>query len=100
MIQSLFSSSGQYFSLLTRRIESYKVVANLIGEMVYYTDDDLYAVLLQICKNEYNVESPAILRPEAKISLMRKLKKEYNASDKQLMRMLKVDSALCQKVLR
>ena len=100
MIQSLFSSSGQYFSLLTRRIESYKAVADSIGEMVYYTDDDLYAVLLQICKNEYNVESPAMLRPEAKISLMRKLKNEYNASDKQLMRMLKVDNALCQKVLR
>ena len=66
----------------------------------FSTDDDLYAVLLQICKNEYNVDSPAMLRPEAKISLMRKLKNEYNASDKQLMRMLKVDNALCQKVLR
>ena len=92
--ERLFRSPRQYFSLVSRNIEGMKAIANEIGESIYYTDDDLYSIIIGICREQYNVASPNLLPARAKTELARKMHFEYNASAKQIARMLKVDQTV------
>ena len=89
--EGLFRNARHYFSAISRNIENMKEIAQEIGESVYYTDDDLFSIVLGICREHYDVERPNLLPAKAKIEVSRRLHYEYNANIKQIARMLKVD---------
>lgn len=86
--ESLFRDARHYCSKASRHVESYNDIAKLIGEQISYTDDELFAAIISICKKDYEDCRPTALPQQAKISLARKLHFEYNASNKQIQRML------------
>ena len=92
--ESLFRDSSHYFHLISRSIESQKEIANMIGESIFYTDDELFRMLSSTCKNNYKQAVPSLIPSDAKIEMARMLRYDYNASDKQIIRMLKVDSSV------
>lgn len=92
--EALFRNAKHYFSLISKNMEGMKTVAEEIGESLYYTDDDLYSILVGIARDQYGAAKPSILPTQAKIELARKLHYEYNASSKQIARMLKIDLAI------
>ena len=94
--EGLFRNARHYFSTLSRNMENMKEIAKEIGESVFYTDDDLYSIVLEICREHYNAGRPNLLPAQAKIEVARKLHYEYNANAKQISRMLKLDLSLIE----
>jgi len=90
LAESLFRDARHYFNKVSRHIESYDDIAKMIGEQVSYTDDDLFSVVLQLCRSDYDVASPALLSKDDKIALAKRLRLDFNASNKQIARMLKL----------
>ncbi|MCQ2151049.1 MAG: hypothetical protein MJY46_04215 [Bacteroidales bacterium] len=96
--ECLFSSASNYFYRLGKNIENMKEIAREIGESVFYTDDEIYSVLLKICKKKYNCTHPWELSSSAKIELAKLLRYEYNSNSKQIVRMLKIPSQVLTSI--
>lgn len=92
--EQLFRNARHYFYSLTRSVERMKAIADGIGESIYYTDSDLYAVLCIHCKERYGVDKPHLIPSQAKVEMARMMHFEYNAGVKQIARMLKVEQTL------
>lgn len=92
--ESIFRDAAHYFHKLSKSIESNATIAREIGSSVWYTDDELYTFVRKICHEKYNATIPTALRPEAKIELAHFLNHDYNASAKQIQRMLRIDPSI------
>ena len=121
--ERLFRDPSHYFSKISRSIEADAKIAKEIGESVFYTDDDLYSTVCRLANAKFSkltgaaggagMEqgcragqggalaetrgrqiSPAQLPAQAKLELARTMRFEYNASSKQIQRMLKLDEKI------
>ena len=97
--EKLFRSARHYFHKVSRHIESYDQIARLIGENVYYTDEDLFSAACALTKKIYNTPHPSQLTSSQKLKLAQTLHHDYNAGIKQLQRMLKVDQSVLTALL-
>lgn len=91
--EQLFHNASNYFHRLSRSIEWQKGIADEIGESVFYTDDELFSIVCRMAKENYNVRILSSLPSSGKIELAKVMHFEYNASAKQIMRMLKLSFA-------
>ncbi|MCQ2175719.1 MAG: hypothetical protein MJY80_05085 [Bacteroidales bacterium] len=89
--ESLFRNARQYFTKVSKNLESNKDIAAIIMESSYYIDDDLYAYLVAFCSKQYGCKNPTMLPAAEKIELAKKLHYDFNAGNKQIARMLKMD---------
>ena len=89
--EGVFRDARHYFSLVSRSVEAYKDIANLLGDSIFYTDDELFLIVRQICRDRYGNARPEILTLEQKMELARTLRFEYKSSDRQIQRMLHLD---------
>lgn len=85
-----FRDSRQYFYKVSKNIESQKEIAGIIGESIYYTDYDLIDVITASCNKKFGVKNASELTPKDKIELAKSLHYDYNASNKQISRLLKL----------
>lgn len=92
--ERIFRNSSHYFNRLGKSIESNAAIAREIGETIFYNDDELYSVTSRIAKEKYNAVSPSTASPEAKIEMAGILRFQYNASVKQISRILKMQQEL------
>lgn len=92
--EDMFRSARHYFTKVSRHVESYEQIAKLIGESVYYTDDDLFQIVCSLSRNSYGCNSPTLLPHKEKVELAKTLRTEYNANNKQIQRMLKLDQSV------
>lgn len=92
--EKLFRNATHYFREISRNVEASKRIAAEIGERLYYNDDDLFAVVLRICKEQYKLPSPGMLSSQAKIEVAKQMHFDYNAGNKQIARILKMDRAV------
>lgn len=88
--ESLFRGPAHYFFSLSKNIESNRQIASEIGESMYYTDDELYAWVTAMAFKKYSSQVKLLSR-DAKIDLAKSMHFEYNASNKQIARLLKLD---------
>lgn len=96
--ERLFRDPPHYFNRISKSIESNAVIAKEIGESVYYTDDELYDTVARICSRKYGDAVPSRLPPQAKIEVAKTMSYDYNASAKQIQRMLKLDPAILKSL--
>lgn len=89
--QNFFPSNRHYFYSVSRNIEASLSVAKIIGERIFYSDTDLFAHITSKCSKEYNCSTISSLSKESKIELARELHFNYNAGNKQICRLLKLD---------
>jgi len=92
--EQLFRDAPHYFNKIAKNIESSAAIAKEIGESIHYTDDELFDAVSKICSRKYADPVPSRLKPEAKIEVAKTMRFEYNASVKQIQRMLKLDSGI------
>lgn len=92
--ESFFRNSRHYFQSISRNIETSKEIAKFIGESIFYTDEDLYSHIRALCSRKFSCPSIAVLPKEAKIELARELHFDYNAGNKQICRLLKLDMSV------
>lgn len=91
--ESLFRDARHYFFKISREIEGYKDIADALCEKVFYTDDELNAILYKICKERYGDLKPTLLPQGDKMELARKLHFDYNADNAKIARLLKLPVA-------
>lgn len=92
--ESFFRNSRHYFHSVSRNIESSKDIARHIGESIFYTDEDLFSHVGVICARKYGCSNVRTLSSEAKIELAKELHFDYNAGNKQICRLLKINMAV------
>jgi len=98
MGEKLFRDATHYFYLLGRNIEHNKEIAKEIGESISYTDDELYGAVSTKCKAEYGNSNPSQISVEAKISIAKLMRFDYNASLKQIQRILRLEASILQSM--
>ena len=65
----MFRDARHYFTKVSRHIESYDEIAKLIGEQIYYTDDDLFSIACALSLQKFNCRIPSQLSGKEKINL-------------------------------
>jgi hypothetical protein len=92
--RNYFRSAHQYLNMLTKNFEAYAEFANLLGDKVILTDEEMYSAACMLAKQKYNAQSPALLDQGAKVELARQLHFDHNAGNSQLRRILKMDPTI------
>ncbi|MBR6268928.1 MAG: hypothetical protein IKR28_11450 [Selenomonadaceae bacterium] len=89
--ESIFRCASHYFREVSRNMESQKEIAAEIGERIFYTDDELFSIVLTLSKQKYGQLKPSLLPVSAKKDLAILLHNDYNAGNRQIQRMIKLD---------
>lgn len=92
--EKMFRSARHYFYKVSRDIESQGKIARELGEKVYYVDDELYAVVCSLSNKKFGQISLSTLDKNAKIEMAKTMHYDYNASNKQIARLLRLDIAV------
>ena len=94
LAENCYTNAHHYFNLLSRRVESFSQIARELSDSIIYTDEEIYTAVLAICNKRFDVKNPTLLGKQDKISLAKQLKYDYNASNKQIGRIIKLDEGL------
>ena len=97
--EGLFRDAHQYFHAVSRDLDAQRRIARELGDRVIYTDNEMYSAVAELCRTTYSVNSPSVLPKEAKIEVARKMHYEYNASGKQIARILRLAPELVSALL-
>ena len=95
--ERLFRNNRHYYFSLTKNVESQKRIAQEIGEKVFYTDDELFSIACSLSQERYKLY-PHQLPVDAKQEFARNLHYDYNAGNKQISRILKLDISVLNKM--
>lgn len=87
---SFFRDAHHYFYSITKKFESYAEFSSRFSDMVTLTDEEMYAAAASLSRNRYNMDKPLTLNNSDKIQLAKTLHFEYNASNSQIQRILKL----------
>ncbi len=96
--EQFYRNAHDYFHFVSRRVESFSVIAKELGDSVAYTDEEIYAAAVSISMGNYNMKSPKLLGVSEKIQLAKDLKYKFNVSLKQLRRILGLDEKLLNEL--
>lgn len=88
--EGYFRDAHQYCRQVGRDLEAFSEVARRIGDRIFLTDDELYGAVSALCAREYGTSAPALLPAAAKPEVARRMHFDYNASNKQIQRMLRL----------
>ena len=97
--ESMFRDAHQYFHAVSRDLDAQRRIAKEFGDRITYTDNEMYSVIAELCRTTYKVNAPSVLPKEAKLDVARKMHFEYNASEKQIARILKLNPGLVPLLL-
>ena len=96
--ESMFRDARSYFNSLTRNAEAFSQIAARLKDSVFLTDEELYSVICTYINKEYSVKTPTQLSAQQKIDTARCMHFNYNASNQQLRRMLRMDIAILEEL--
>lgn len=96
--ESMFRDARSYFSSLTRNAEAFSQIAAKLQDSIFLTDEELYSVLCSYINKEYSVKTSSELSVQQKIDTARYLHFNYNASNPQLRRMLRMDITILEEL--
>ena len=67
-------------------------------DSIFLTDDELYSALCSYISKEYSIKTPLELSAQQKIDTARHLHFNFNATNQQLRRMLRMDIAILEEI--
>lgn len=88
--ERMFHDARSYFNSLTRNAEAFSQIAARLKDLIFLTDDEIYAVAVGYAEEKCNSRL-SLLSPENKVQLAKELHFRYNASNQQLRRILRMD---------
>ncbi len=92
--ESLFKNAHHYFSVISRNVESFKEIAQIAGDRIFYTDEEIFSACLYFSNKHFEKQKLSLLDRNEKIELAKHLRFNYNASNKQIYRLLKLEESL------
>ena len=96
--ESMFRDARSYFTSLTRNAEVFSQIASRLKDSIFLTDEELYSALCLHINKEYSIKTPSELSAQQKIDTARYMHFNYNASNQQLRRMLRMDIAILEEL--
>ena len=96
--ESFFRDAQHYLALLTKKAEAYSEVAKRLGDQIILTDEEMYQTVTVLAKQGYDIKQAALLPPKAKVDLARKMHFDYNATNSQIQRLLKLDIGIIREL--
>ena len=91
---ALFRDAHHYFHMVSRDVESQRLIAKELGESVFYSDTELFNAVLLFIRDKYGTLSPPALTKDAKIETAVWMHYNYNAGNKQICRILKLEPSV------
>ena len=98
LVMSLFENTRQFIWCLTRNVEAHLATAERLCEKIQLTDEEVYLIAVKNCKRNFNTDSPRLLPQQRKIELIRTLKFDYGANNKQLSRCTGIPVSLIEEM--
>lgn len=89
--EALFRDAHQYYSIASKNYEAYSEIAKKLGDTVFLTDDEMLAAISLLAKKKYGDGRVKLLPNNSKIELAKTMRSDYNASEGQIQRMLRLD---------
>lgn len=89
--ESFYRDAAHYFSLVSKNYEAFSQVAKRLGDNMVFSDEEMYSAVSSICFNKYHVKRPTLLAPDVKLEVAKSMHYNYRASNKQIVRILKLD---------
>lgn len=96
--EAIFRNAHHYFQLLTRKFEAYSEIARTLHEKVFISDEEMYQAVCALCIKEHNVKNPSHLNSKDRITMARRMRQEYNASNRQIKNILKLDKTIIDEL--
>lgn len=96
--EALFRDASHYFYKLGKSIETNKEIAKEIGENIFYTDDELFAAISTLCRTRYGNGNLTTLAANEKIETAKTMHYDYNATPKQIQRMLRLSDSVLNSI--
>lgn len=94
--ENYFRDAHQYFRRLGRDQEAFSEVARRLGDKIFLTDDELFGAVCAFCAKDYDNPNPTLLPAAQKQEAARRMHFDYNASNKQIQRMLKLAPSIVE----
>lgn len=94
--EAYFRSAHQYFHHLSRKYEAYSEIAKRLHESIFISDEEMYSAVCSLCLKLYNVKSPTLLGAKERIEMAKKMHQDYNASNRQIRNILKLDKNIVE----
>ena len=91
---ALFRDAHHYFHMVSRDVESQRLMAKELGESVFYSDTELFNAVSLFIRDKYGLLSPPALPKESKIETALWMHHNYNAGNKQICRILKLEPSV------
>ena len=85
---SLFRDAHQYFYMVSKNVEAYSGIAVEIDDGEFLTDQELFAQLRKILREQYHLDSIMYLSKSQKLDVARMLHFNFRSSNGQVRRML------------
>lgn len=98
LAESIFKNASHYFHLSSRQIETYSSIAKELGDKVTYTDEEIFSAVMSLCLKRYDVKNPSVLNRDYKIEVAKIMHYDYNASNKQIKRLLRLDDIVLESL--
>lgn len=96
--EQLFRDPHHYFSMLSKNWEAYSEIAKRLGDSVTITNEEMYGAVCALCAKEYGIKNPGHLNPDQKIEMAKRMKHDYNASNKQIKSILRLEMHLVEEL--
>ena len=96
--EQMFRDARSYFNALTRNAEAFSQIAARLKDTIYLTDDEIYSVTIAHINKEYAVKGIQLLSGQQKIETARHLRFNYNATNQQLRRLLRLDISILEEM--
>ncbi len=90
----LFRDAHKYFYAISRNLETYGLIAKTLGDKVFLNDEEMYGAVSSKAKELFKVNAIKSLSPSARLEMARIMHNEYNASNGQIQRMLKLEKSI------
>ncbi len=92
--ENLFSDAHKYFYSISRKGEAYGLIAKSLGDRVFLNDEEMFGAVCRKAKEIFKVDSLKTLSPAARVEMAKIMHGEYNASNGQIQRMLKLEKSV------
>lgn len=89
----LYRDSHHYFNLISRRTETFSQIAKELGDSITYTDEEIYTAIFSLSIKNFEMP-PKALSPDQKIEIAKELHFNYNATNKQIARTIRIDERI------
>lgn len=91
LAEQFYDNANDYMACITKHVEQYSEIAQTLGDRIILTDNEMNKLVYIMLRKEYNTEDVVCLTPKQKITFATDLKNKYNATKKQLKRLLNLD---------